>query len=188
MALVKEADQAEEDMKQSLNNAAVVAVLVATLAFTGMLTPPKCASASGTGAPSPAPGPASLGSEGGTSSSLKAAAAFVYFSAAGFSLSLVAVLLCVLTIPTLKDSMPGEEQPSREQLVKRRWVSIGLLVWVSALCVAGAFLTSAYINFGYDAAGDVDGQWIGSVVITGIILIAGSLLVMTSSLKNLGLS
>lgn len=131
--------------QKSLNSTAVVAALIATLAFISMLMPPRPLG--------PDPGDSML-----ASSQL---ALFAYTNTLAFCFSMLVVLLCVLSIP----------DPEDPELVlwKRRWRVVGFLVWLSSVCFGIAFMSGAYVTFATIEEGELHDHWIAFTTICSFV-------------------
>jgi len=129
----------------------VVAVLVASLAFSGILMPPS--------------------PRGGGPAPPAAQATFLYGCSLAFATSVVAILKCFTTVPS---------QCSLAMLV-RRWQFLSLLVWISMLAGVVAYLAASYIIFGVATpAGRTDPHWTACAVLVCLPIAAWNLLLFTS--------
>ena len=97
----------------------MVAGLIATLSFLGMLMPP-----------------ASLA--GGTTLPTSQLALFLYCNSFAFCLALIAVFVITLTTPESTDMAKW----------RLRWGRVGLLFCLAAICFTMAYMAAAYVAFG----------------------------------------
>lgn len=130
--------------KKGADNTILVAILVATVAFAGFVSPPGGAGTSGH---------ANVTSDAATSDVQAALIVFMYSNALAFGLSLIISMISFMGLPLADD----------EKGWAGRWGCIGLWVWFSALFLAVAFLAAGYISF---ATGSFKVHWI---VITAFV-------------------
>lgn len=109
-----------KEYQKNLSSTAVVAGLIATLSFLGVLMPPTSLAGGGTALPT-----AQL-------------ALFLYCNTFAFCLALVAVFVMTLTTP----------ESTELRKWTKRWAWVGLLVMLAGICFAMAYMAAAYVAFG----------------------------------------
>lgn len=159
-----------ESLKKNLDGTATVAVLVATLAFTGILTPPKSLA--------PVDCPCNVSPPDATTHTAHTPelTVFMCLNVVGFGLAIVAVLLSVLTFP---HKSAGITQWFN------RWQCIGRLVFASSVLVSAAFLVAASITFDV-----LHTSMLACTIITGValLIVSGLVIVPPAKFKKLGLA